>query len=102
MANPLALVTGASSRIGLSHSKELASRGYDIIACSAGSRLPDAIEEIKAFATTVTEAQADLSTTEGVENLWGGVAALAIEHSPHRRSGFDSDHRVAEVRPNRP
>jgi NAD(P)-dependent dehydrogenase (short-subunit alcohol dehydrogenase family) len=94
MANPLALVTGASSGIGLSLSKELASRGYDIIACSAGRELPDAIEEIKAFGTTVTETQADLSTTE--------VAALAIEHSPHRRSGFDSDHRVAEVRPNRP
>jgi hypothetical protein len=38
-----------------------------------GTRLPDAIEEIKAFGTTVTETQADLSTTEGVENLWGGV-----------------------------
>jgi hypothetical protein len=44
--------------------------------------LPDAIEEIKAFGTTVTETQADLSTTEGVENLWGRVPAVAIEHSP--------------------
>ena len=38
MANKLAVVTGASSGIGLSLAKELASRGYDLIVASAGER----------------------------------------------------------------
>ena len=39
MANSLAVVTGASSGIGLSLAKELARRGYDLVICSAGERI---------------------------------------------------------------
>lgn len=47
MSETLAVVTGASSGIGLSLAKELASRGYDLVVCSAGERLPDATETIR-------------------------------------------------------
>ena len=39
MAGQFAIVTGASSGIGLSLAKELAARGYDLAICSSGERL---------------------------------------------------------------
>jgi len=76
MSRKLALVTGASSGIGLSLANELAVRGYDLVACSAGGRLTDAATAIRSTGTEVVPINADLSTREGVETLWNKVAAL--------------------------
>jgi short-subunit dehydrogenase len=76
MAAQLALVTGASSGIGLSLAKELATRGYDVAICSSGERLHDAAETLKTTGVKVYEIQVDLSTREGVEQLWTEVTAL--------------------------
>ncbi len=76
MTTQLALVTGASSGIGLSLAKELASRGYDLVVCSAGDRLPGAAEAIRAAGTSVTDVTADLATSEGVDKLWAEVDRL--------------------------
>jgi uncharacterized protein len=73
MATQLALVTGASSGIGFSLAKELASRGYDLVICSAGDRLTGAAEAIRAAGANVTDVNADLATPEGVDNLWAEV-----------------------------
>jgi short-subunit dehydrogenase len=73
MADKLALVTGASSGIGLSLVKDLASRGYDIMVCSAGERLANASEQLDQLDVDVIEIQADLATREGVEALWEAV-----------------------------
>ena len=48
MAEKFAVVTGASSGIGFSLAKELARRGYDLAICSAGERLQNATEELRA------------------------------------------------------
>ncbi len=76
MANQFALVTGASSGIGLSLAKELAGRGYDLAVCSAGERLHDATETLNGLGVQVTEIQADLATREGVQQLWEKVMSL--------------------------
>jgi short-subunit dehydrogenase len=76
MSEKLALVTGASSGIGLSLAKELASRGHDLVVCSAGERLPEAAESIRSSGTDVIPVTADLSTHEGIELLWNRVADL--------------------------
>lgn len=73
MANKLALVTGASSGIGLSLAKELAARGYDLVVASAGERLQTATEQLRSSSVEVLPVQADLATRDGVQTLWNEV-----------------------------
>jgi uncharacterized protein len=75
MTRSFALVTGASSGIGLALANELASRGYDLAVCSAGERLRGAAEQLRAAGAEVLEVNADLGTREGVEKLWKEVTA---------------------------
>jgi short-subunit dehydrogenase len=76
MANKLALVTGASSGIGLSLAADLAKRGYDLVVCSAGDRLKTTVQQLQAPQVEVVAVQADLATSEGIEILWEQVIAL--------------------------
>jgi short-subunit dehydrogenase len=66
----LALVTGASNGIGYWLAKDLASRGYDLIVCSAGERLEGAAKDLSGLGTDVRVISADLATREGVDKLW--------------------------------
>src|SRR5581483_8465119 len=76
MADQFAIVTGASSGIGRSLAKELASRGYDLAICSSGERLQEAGEELRSHGVEVTNIQADLATREGVKQFWDQVSSL--------------------------
>src|SRR3954471_22259939 len=76
MAENLALVTGASSGIGLSLAKELASRGYDLVICAESGRLDSAEQELQGKGIQVQAVQADLASREGVEELWRSVETL--------------------------
>jgi short-subunit dehydrogenase len=76
MGGQFAIVTGASSGIGLSLAKELAGRGYDLAICSAGERLQTASEELRSQGVQVTEVQADLATRDGVKHFWDQVTSL--------------------------
>jgi short-subunit dehydrogenase len=76
MEDKLALVTGASSGIGLELAKELASRGYDVVIASAGERLSGAAAEVRSHGHQVTEVNADLATREGVTQLWSQIESL--------------------------
>jgi short-subunit dehydrogenase len=76
MDDKLALVTGASSGIGLELAKELAGRGYDVVIASAGDRLNAAAAEIRSSGHQVIEVNADLATRDGVDELWSHVQRL--------------------------
>jgi len=76
MAGQFAIVTGASSGIGLSLARELASRGYDLAICSSGERLQGAAEELRSGGVEVTEVQNDLATRDGVKQFWDQVNSL--------------------------
>jgi uncharacterized protein len=76
MANKLALITGASSGIGLSLAQELAEREYDLVVASAGDRLHTAAQGLRSASVEVLEVQTDLATREGVKSLWNQVESL--------------------------
>ncbi len=71
----LALVTGASTGIGLSVARELAGRGYDVVMAAEEPEIHVAAAEVKtAHGTDVRAVQVDLTRPEEVEHLWREAA----------------------------
>jgi uncharacterized protein len=78
-ARPLALVTGASSGIGFELARKFAENGYDlVIASSNQEKLVDAAESLALLDSepVVEVVRADLSTYDGVRNLYDAARAL--------------------------
>lgn len=71
----LALVTGASSGIGLELAKVFAENDFDLIICAEDEELAAAASEIQALGADVQAIQADLTTDAGVDELWQAVEA---------------------------
>lgn len=69
----LALVTGASNGIGTEIAKQLAQRGYDIVATGRSESVDDKATEFRALGAVVYPIRADLGTYDGVEKLWHEV-----------------------------
>jgi len=72
---PLALVTGASSGIGLELAKQFAENGFDLLINAEDSRLDAAVTALGAAGTQVHAVRADLRTPEGVEQVHSAVTA---------------------------
>jgi short-subunit dehydrogenase len=68
IGRPLAVVTGASSGIGLELAKLCAQHGHDLI-IAADRPTEEAAAELRASGATVESVQADLATTQGVDQL---------------------------------
>ena len=72
----LALVTGASSGIGLELARQFVEHGFDVILNAEDEELAAAEASLAGKGSEVRAVRADLSTYEGVERLWAAVAAV--------------------------
>jgi short-subunit dehydrogenase len=71
----LAVVTGASTGIGLELAKIAAREGYELLICADEQAIHTAADEIRAEGAVVTSIVADLSTSAGVAQLVDKIAA---------------------------
>jgi short-subunit dehydrogenase len=71
----LALVTGASSGIGLELARQFADHGFDLIVNAEDAGLSAAAEQLRSTGATVHEVQADLRDEHGVNAVWSAVSA---------------------------
>ncbi len=72
---PFALVTGASSGIGLELAGQLADEGHDLLVTAEDDGLTIAADGLRGRGADVLEVRADLRTAEGVDALWSAVTA---------------------------
>jgi uncharacterized protein len=72
----LALVTGASSGIGLELARQFATHDFDVVVVAEDAELTTAAAELRATGATVHEVRADLRSPQEVERLLAQVAAL--------------------------
>jgi uncharacterized protein len=75
-ARPLAVVTGASSGIGLELAKQFAIHGYDLVIAAEDDGIEQAARQLQKSGARVEPVQVDLSTVEGVEQLYSRAAQL--------------------------
>ena len=67
---PCAVVTGASSGIGLALARQLLEHGYDVVVAAEDDELEAAADSLRDSGSQVTAVRVDLSTPEGVNELY--------------------------------
>jgi short-subunit dehydrogenase len=73
---PFAVVTGASSGIGLELALQCAEHGFDLLVTATGPSIEEAARTIEALGARVHTLQTDLATFEGVEALYAAVRSI--------------------------
>ncbi|HEX2174513.1 MAG TPA: SDR family NAD(P)-dependent oxidoreductase [Nocardioidaceae bacterium] len=73
---PLAVVTGASSGIGLELAKQFAQHDYDLVLAAEDTELNGATRECESLGASVQAVQVDLATYDGVERLASALHSL--------------------------
>jgi short-subunit dehydrogenase len=68
-----AVVTGASSGIGLELAKQFAEHGFDLLVVADSPKIAEAASALKSYNVSVAEAQIDLAKPEGVNKLYGYI-----------------------------
>ncbi|CAN5662687.1 SDR family NAD(P)-dependent oxidoreductase [soil metagenome] len=72
---PLAVVTGASSGIGFELAKQFAGNGFDLLVNAEAEGLGSSAEQLRAAGAHVQSVRVDLSTYEGVEELYVAIVS---------------------------
>jgi uncharacterized protein len=75
---PLAIVTGASSGIGLELAKLCIEHGYDLVTAADQPTVAHKADELRAQGAAVEAVEADLATTEGVDKLLAAVRGRPV------------------------
>jgi short-subunit dehydrogenase len=74
---PLAVVTGASSGIGLELAKQFALHDYDLVVAAEDAEIGSVKDTLRALGAQVDSVQVDLSTYNGVQELVERIAGMA-------------------------
>ncbi|WP_030716607.1 SDR family NAD(P)-dependent oxidoreductase [Streptomyces sp. NRRL F-2580] len=75
-SHPLAVITGASSGIGLELAREFARHGYELAVTAEDELLDEAVARLRLYGTRVHATRVDLATPGGVETLLAELRAL--------------------------
>ncbi len=78
-ATPLAIVTGASSGIGLELARICAEEGQDLLICADEPDIHLVADDLRATGVAVETVQADLSTIDGVERLVAATMGREVD-----------------------
>jgi short-subunit dehydrogenase len=74
-SKPLAVVTGASSGIGLELARQFAEHEFDLIINAEDGGLESAAAQLRQSGADVQTVQADLTSYDGVEGLYAAISA---------------------------
>src|SRR3954470_3391083 len=72
---PLALVTGASSGIGLELARQFGSNGFDLVIAAEDAELASAAAELRQTGADVQTVRVDLRSPDGVRRLYAAAPA---------------------------
>jgi short-subunit dehydrogenase len=70
---PLALVTGASTGIGRALARKFLDHGFDVVILAEETHIQEAAADLEGSAQWVLPVQADLTTADGVQDVWSAV-----------------------------
>src|SRR5690348_18404217 len=74
-SKPLALVTGASSGIGLELARQFGENGFDLVISAEDAGLSAAAADLRSTGADVQTVQVDLRTPDGVRQLYATATA---------------------------
>ncbi len=79
MSKPFAIVTGASSGIGLELGAICAQEGFDLLIAADRPEIQAAADRFRTLGADVTVVQTDLATKNGVDELWAAAAGRSVD-----------------------
>src|SRR5688572_17119614 len=79
MSRQFAIVTGASSGIGLELAAICAQEGFDLLVAADRPEIHSAADRFRTLGAEVIVVEADLATTGGVDQLWAAAAGRPVD-----------------------